>query len=359
MRQGTCSDCGVSASVQSFYSFNGRNYCEPCVWKASGEAKQKGQPSEYVSLTDNSICARCGAYSGDSRDHYIVGKLPLCPNCAGQVTDWPYPSWLKITLAFLLILLIFALVHGRNYFHAGRAMYIGEHLVEQNRYAEALPYLRQTLQVAPESDKAALLTAKAALMIGDMGTASKALNGHNNGTFEKADDADFLEVKALWDRADAAMVKAEKAVKLEDGDHDEEAAQLMHEAANSYPESKELAFAAETVDGDLAFDHKDYDTFLSISQKHWKENPQAQTAAVLASALACKYAATGNDLYRTQSEQMLEQAQKMAQGYPESIKNLQEFAERNRYRLKTREIITKAKYDRRFRSGLQQTRTGG
>jgi hypothetical protein len=105
MRQGTCCECGLTTSIRSFYSFNGKTYCEPCVWKASREAKERGEPSDYISLTDNSICARCGAYSGDTADHPIVGKLPLCPNCAPQVSNWPYPMWLKAALAGLLLLL--------------------------------------------------------------------------------------------------------------------------------------------------------------------------------------------------------------------------------------------------------------
>src|SRR5215467_12881541 len=127
MRQATCSQCGLTTTVRSFYTMNGKVYCEPCVWKASREAKEAGQPADYVAMPDNSICARCGSYSGDTTDHLLVGKLPLCSNCAGKVADWPYPGWLKLALASVFVLLAFALVHGRKYFHAGRTMYIGEH----------------------------------------------------------------------------------------------------------------------------------------------------------------------------------------------------------------------------------------
>jgi hypothetical protein len=48
---------------------------------------------------------------------------------------------------------------------------------------------------------------------------------------------------------------------------------------------------------------------------------------------------------------MLEKARQLAQGSAESMKVLDEFAERNRYRLESRQIISKAEYDRRFRSG--------
>jgi tetratricopeptide (TPR) repeat protein len=355
MRQGTCCECGVTGPIRSFYSFNTKVYCEPCVRKASQQANERGEPSEYASLTDNSTCARCGVYSGDAVDHPVVGKLPLCPNCAPQVTDWPYPVWLKAGLAVLLVLLAIALVHGRKYFHSGRMMYVGERLMDDGRFAEALPYLQETLRVAPSSDKAVLLTAKAALKIGDVDAANKALQGHDGGRFEDGKDGKFLEVNTLWERAIGAMDKAGKANKLMEQDgHAAEAAHLMHEAAASYPEASFLAVAAEEYDEGAAFERMDYDAYLSMAEKQWKDRPGSFTTAAVASALACKYAVTGDVSYRKQSEEMLQKAQQQAQGNPDEMKGFQEFAERIHYRLDSRQVIGKQEYERKFRSGQKQ-----
>ena len=67
--------------------------------------------------------------------------------------------------------------------------------------------------------------------------------------------------------------------------------------------------------------------------------------------MACKYAATGDPAYRQQSEEMLAKAKQMSADDQEALASLAEFEERNRYRLESREIITKAEYDRRFRAG--------
>ena len=125
----------------------------------------------------------------------------------------------------------------------------------------------------------------------------------------------------------------------------------MHEAASAYPELSDLAFAAEFYDEGVAFVKKDYDAFVAIAEKQWKEHPQANTAASLASALACKYAVTGDNSFRQGSEQMLHKSRELANGNPEALKNLEEFSERNRYRLESRKIISKQEYDRQFRSG--------
>jgi tetratricopeptide (TPR) repeat protein len=355
MRQATCSQCGLTTTVRSFYTMGGKNYCEPCVWKAAREAREAGQPGEYTPLQDNSICQRCGSYSGDNADHPIVGNLALCSTCAATISNWPYPQWLKVSLAVLLLLLVVALVHGRRYFHAGRTMYIGERLVEEQQYEQALPYLKETLKIAPESDKAVLLTAKAALEIGDMDTADKAIQGHSGGHFDDADDHDFQEVKAMWDRATAAFEKAAEAAELEQQEgHAAEAAQLKHQAAELYPQGRGLAGLAETFDEGSAFEAKDYNRYLSIAQKAWEQYPSASTAAAYSSALACKYAVAGDPSYRQQSEWMLEVARQKTGSDASQMKAFQEYADRIRHRLESRQIITKAEYDRKFRKQAAQ-----
>jgi hypothetical protein len=59
---------------------------------------------------------------------------------------------------------------------------------------------------------------------------------------------------------------------------------------------------------------------------------------------------TGEIAYRKQAEEMLRSAEQQTQGNVEARKSYQEYAERIRYRLDTREIIDKPEYDRKFRS---------
>jgi tetratricopeptide (TPR) repeat protein len=333
---------------------DGKTYCEPCVWKASREAKEAGRTADYVALQDHSICARCGAYSGDNADHPIVGKLPLCGACSAQVVDWPYPSWLKISLAALLLLLVIGLLHGRKYFHAGRALYQGERLVEQGQYAKAVPLLQETISIAPGSDKAVILTAKAALLSGQFDVAQKALQGHDGGHFKDTGE-DFREVEQIWNRATRALKEATQAAKLEGQEGKAaEAARMMHEAASTYPEAIGLTTLAEAYDEGAAYERRDYDEFVAIAQKQYNKYPGTQTAAALASALACKYAASGDTAYRTQAEQMLDTAIKGAPSDPAQAKDFQEYVARTRYRIDSRQIISKQEYDRRFGKLQQQ-----
>lgn len=351
MSEATCSACGLTAPVRSLFDLNGQTYCQNCVRAASENARRSGQPSAFMPLINRSICARCNTFMGSDAASVQIGSARFCGNCATQIKDWDYPVWLKLGLASVLLLLVVALAHGRKYFHAGRAMYIGEHLVAQQKYADALPYLKETLSIAPSSDKASLLAAKSALMIGDVQSAEKALMGHDGGHYENGQDAQFLEVNAFWDRANEALKKASEAAKLAQQDgKSAEAAKLMHQAVALYPQMPGLDFAAESLDAGAAYERADFDSFVRISANQWKEQPSSFTAAQLSSAFACKYALTGTSDFRSQSEAMLDKARQLAQTDVGAVNSLAEYEPRIRYRLDSRKIISKQEYDRRFRS---------
>jgi tetratricopeptide (TPR) repeat protein len=292
-------------------------------------------------------CSRCNQ---SSSSFHQVGQLRLCDSCATLVDDWPYPQWLKLSMAGLGLLLFFALVHGRKYFEAGKNLYRGEQLVEKGQYAKALIYLKQTLQIAPGSDKGALLTAKAALLSGDVQTAEKALNGHDDGKFEDANKPELREVETLWNHATQALTKLEQAENLSKGDgHEAEAASLANEAASLYPQLPKIQRIVDYFDGGFAFSRKDYDGFLQISEKEWNIAPSASTAAGLASALACKYVVTQDAAYKQRSEEMLSKAKELSTNDKEDMATFSEYEDRILYRLNSRQIITKTEYDRKFR----------
>jgi len=353
MREGTCSGCGLKAPIGSFYSIAGKLYCEPCSWKEERAAGERGEKLEKVSVVDGSACARCKVRAADtgSADFPVFKGIPLCPNCQHRIQNWPYPVWLKASLAGLLILLAVALIHGRKYFHAGRVLYAGEHLVEQHKYKEAVPLLKEADDLAPQSDKASLLLAKAAINIGDVRTAQKAIQSHAAGHYDTSDE--FHEVNALWNRAIAALDKADKASELESQPgKTAEAEALMRQAAAEYPEAPQLGAAIPYFEAGSAFERKDYDRFLSVAEGIWKAYPaEPGAASELAGALACKYAVTGDPSLRTRSEEMMEKALQLAQGDKEAEQSEREYAERLKHRIDTREIINKQEYDRRFRSG--------
>jgi hypothetical protein len=201
------------------------------------------------------------------------------------------------------------------------------------------------------SDKAVLLLAKAALLSGDPNTAADAIRGHDNGR-DFRQDRDFQEVDALFARIKPALEKITKASELaQQSGKAAEADALMHQAAAEYPEMKALPDVIPYFDAGAAFERKDYDQFVAISEQRMKEQPNLpETAGEVASAYACKFAVTGDPAWKQKAEDMLERARQLSQKSPDDMKAYEEYAERTRYRLASRIIIDKPEYDKRFRS---------
>lgn len=318
--------------------------CISCAEKQLQEARAAGRELKFARIIDPTICGICKTDYG-SGELPFIGGVPACANCARGLYDRPFPSWLKLSLAGLLLLLGGALWRGAPYFQAGRHLVLAERAMDRQDYAAATLHFNEVLKVHPTSQNVVLQGTKASLMVGDIAGAQAFLNQR----VEFESNALFTEVDNFWNRALDAYKKAEQAGKLSESGQDEQAAKLMHEASNEYPQSVVFAENAAILDGRAAFDRKDYDSFLEISKAasaKWPNDPQR--IAGLASALACKYAVTGDQAFRKQSEDTLEKARLLAQRSPEEKTNFDAFAERIRYRLASREILDTEEYNRRF-----------
>jgi hypothetical protein len=346
MLQGKCEQCGASDSVALFLSVDGKLLCQRCAEQVVEQAKANRTAVQIVSIIDPTVCYQCKADHG-SQELPLIGGLPFCARCAPGLYERPFPPWIKLTLAGLLVLLGLALVHGNRYFKAGKALVLGERLVTARQYEPAIPQLQAALVIAPDCEKAVLLLGKADLLTGRYQEANKVLTGHKGGQFEEGPLA--AEVRRTFERVDKAMAKAQEAKRLYEAEKHREASRAIHEAAALLPEDPNLAAGVLLVDSRLAFDQKDYDTFLAIAERGWKSRPQSSdAAAALASALACKYAVTGDPTFRTRTEEMLEKARQLAASSPEAAQRQKEYEERTRYRLKTRKILDPKEYDRQF-----------
>lgn len=352
MRQLKCSSCSAELPVRSGYRVNDQFYCGPCGEKAISQLEAMNAPVKAGHAVDPTVCSRCEA-DGGATEFNLIKNIPHCPACYEKAYNWPFPRWLQYGMAFLLTALLFALIQGIPYFRAGRALYGGEHLINARKSAQAVPLLQYSLKVAPDCEKCALLLGKAFLLTGDADAANKALLAHYGGRYKQGEL--FDEVERIMSRAVQAAKKADEAGKAYEAKDEEGALRLMSEAQKLYPEYPGFADQATVIEAGLAFNRKDYDSFATLARQSWDTYPSsAMTAAQYASALACKYAVTGDDAFRIQAEQVLEKARVLCTADQKA--NFAEFEERFQYRLKTRVIIDKDEYDRRFR---QQAKNAG
>jgi hypothetical protein len=181
-----------------------------------------------------------------------------------------------------------------------------------------------------------------------------------------------------------------KAVAAEErGDH-ESAGRLFAAAAGYVPESQELSALASlyeglqflsnqqmrkalpllqeyarydvqdapvkalilTVESAIAFDDRDFDRYCTLQKKSLAASPQdPMKLAAVASALAGKFAASGNEAARVESLQYLKQAEKFAG--PDRGR-FEFYKQRILHRLDTREIISSAEFARRYPRGYRR-----
>jgi hypothetical protein len=319
--------------------------CPACAEKRAQEATAAGRTLQFIRIIDRTICSKCKTDYGSS-ELPIIGGQAFCGNCSQSLYAYPFPGWLKLSFIGLLLILGVALWQGVPYFKAGRHLVLAERALDRKDYQQARSHFAEVLKVGPTDQKVVLLGAKANLLAGDVVGAQNFLKLRP----EYENNSLFTEVDGMWKRAGDAYDKATRANKLVESHQEEEAARVMREASNEYPESASLGEMAVALEAGAAFDRKDYDGFLQLSRERLKRNPTDPSAmGSVASALACKYAVTGSLEFRSQAEQTLAQAQALAQGSSENKAAVEEYAERIRYRLETREIIDKDEYDRRFR----------
>jgi tetratricopeptide (TPR) repeat protein len=347
MLQGKCAECSSTDALSSFKAVGDKLYCARCVANLAQQAGQQGQRLEPLGVIDPTVCIQCKADNG-STEWPRAGSLPYCPRCREALYERPFPVWLRAGLAALLVLLAFALAHGARYFRAGIDLAKGERLINSREYPRAIPHLRATVAAAPACEKCILLLAKADLLSGDPWNAQKELTGHNGGRFKGSPLSQ--EVDGILTRAGKAAQKAVEAEKAEQQMRWDDAVSAMHEATRLYPEAPRLLILARWFEAAAAFEHKDYDRFVSVAEQVVKaQQDSPDNAAMLASALACKYAVTGDATFRARAEQMLGQAHRLAQSDPEALKRYDEYSERIAYRLRSREIIDTDEYNHRFR----------
>jgi tetratricopeptide (TPR) repeat protein len=350
MRVGKCAACGREDGDIPKYLLAQVNstqehlFCEPCAnAELQGAASGAFRVARYI---DPTVCSKCKTDYG-SMELPRVGGAPFCATCRDSLYARRLPKWLTASVAAMIVLLLAAWGHDTKFFRTEKALILGERLVGKHQYAASIPLLESVVQNAPNCEKCLLLLAKSEMLIGNPATAYKVLQSHKGGNFEKSRLTDEIDVIA--NRIAGAHEKYKQALELDKKHQWEDAARKLREAANEYPEQIELALAAESMEEGVPFERKDYDAFLEVTEKYWTRGPRTfLRAGSVASALACKYAVTGDTAFRTRAEEMLEKSKQLAIT-PDDVKVFTEYEERIRYRLKSREIIDTDEYNRRYR----------
>jgi tetratricopeptide (TPR) repeat protein len=344
VRQRACAGCGKLVAEGELFDVRGRILCEACGDAALAE--NPAQPGEVKRLQDPTVCGACKRDFGEVELAQLAGS-PTCPQCTHELRQRPFPAWLKLAFAGLLALLVVSLVRGAPYFRAEVELIHARRHIAAGQYGLAVPELARVLAAAPSCREAMLLQMKAALLSDDFETASEAEKRAGGVRFE---GELIKEVNALYDRADAALADLQRGRKLSAAGKDAEALAAVTSAHEKFPESRKIHLIYLTLTASRAFDEKRWDDMLAASEEAARLEPEsAQVQRGLASALACKYAVTGDRAYAQRAREALLKARALCKADEPCLGDLAEHRERIEFRLLTRKIIDKAEFDRRFR----------
>jgi tetratricopeptide (TPR) repeat protein len=264
----------------------GRQLCKPCATDEVARYPEGRVTAESITrYPDPTVCAQCGADNGQI-DLPTIASVPVCDSCEGSFRNRPYPTWLKLSFAALVVLAVFCFV--RNW-----------------RFIAAYREIQQVTRVLDRGDieRAALLSESAARHV--------------------PEDAD-LDGGANYFRG-LVFLKNDKPA---------DALKCFQNAGHSRAiNGKELSEWTLIAEGAVAFDAKNYDEFLKKQKALVSLAPTSSVAvAGLASAYACKYAVTGSEEFRKQALKELDRAQRLAGALDPNFK---EYAARIHHRLDT------------------------
>jgi hypothetical protein len=307
--------------------------------------------------------------------------LPVCGDCQHRLLHRPFPAWLRFAAVALAVLVAVTWIRNWRFFEAQVHISQVEKGYVEGREQWAAHKMTRAAQCVPENAELAMAAmvwqADASAAKGDFRSAAELMAPvvKQFGTPDIEEKAAAYALLAEVTLAREAMMGGDasraleimnklmarnrepwlrherdlyQAVDFMNTDRSARAVEILTVLAAAEPQNELVSGLLLDARAGAAYEAEDYDGFLRYArQKLQRLGDQDEMAlAGVASALACKYAVTGETNFRDESQAMLERAEKLAT-HPDVLK---EYSERIRYRLDTREIITKAQYDHRFRS---------
>lgn len=277
--------------------------CRPCCENALSELNTDTPPN-IRQQTDPTVCHRCNRDGGDSTLPTVAG-MPACEACYAYMHHYPFPAWIKASASALVLLVVFATVWNLRFVRGYREMNMSMAALGQGDLALAASMAHSAARHVPES----------------------------------------MDIAALESYFDGiANLRNNNSA---------EALSYLKTAGELLPPSFGVDDLILQARIGVAFDNSNYDEFLALaSQEALKRPSDAGIQATVASALACKFAATGDESYHERALARLKLAKNLAAGAP----GMAEYEQRIMHRLSTREVIDEKEFNIRFPQGWQESK---
>lgn len=295
-----CEHCGQIYPMNVMYKASDRNFCKDCIEEVLQDPDNPLEGSVEPQV-DPTVCATCGYDNGGNPLEHIAG-LPVCQQCEGFLRNRPFPHWIKVSFAALIVLVVFSIFWHFRFIQAYRAMNSSYVFLANEDFEQAAVSMISAADFVPESEDLRLLAA-------------------------------YMEGRYFFweDKPKKALEKLKLCV-------------------NRLPSEYGVDDIMLQAKMGVAFDTNDYDVFLACAKSFDEKYPNDfMSKATVASAYACKYAETGDENFQKQAFSTLEQARKTAADDP----YFKAYENRIIHRLHTREIISPDEFSKRFPDGWE------
>lgn len=303
MQTAKCEKCGQQVPINETLKIENITLCKACGEKITSEQKDISVKQQI----DRTICANCGKDHTGSPLPLLAG-LPVCSECENFFRHRPFPYWVKAFLFGVFAATVCVLVWNIRFVRAYVEMRSSIKAFRTNDIEKAVEMMNSVSKRVPESNE---LGGMAAFYQGVL--------------FLQQDN--YIEALAAFNLCRSLLP-------LQGGEGDKIIDQYATVAAVG-----------------AAFDNKDYDQFLALTIENCDENPEDSFAyAQVASAYACKFAATGDEQFKEKSLKALDKARTLSKIDP----FFKEYEQRILHRLYSREIIKRKEFLKRFPNGWEE-----
>jgi tetratricopeptide (TPR) repeat protein len=302
MQETTCAACQAQVPKSQAFTAEGRTFCASCLKELRDGLDKNETITGFSRIVDPTVCVHCAADNGAVEWPHL-GGVPTCDKCTDFFRHRPFPQWLKVSAAVFLLVAIVAFVHNWRFFIAYVEYLRGLRALEQQHVESGIELLDSAAKRLPEVPDLAVLPN---LLI---------------------------------------------AQQLIVADKNEEALKLLAKSRSRVPNSILPAYqnAEFSAQMGVAFNRGDYDAFLQAAKAFAEANPN-ESAAIgsVASAYACKFAQTGDPVFRDKCLEELRHAHSLADADNDAFR---EYENRIDHRLESKEIITREEFVKRFPKG--------
>jgi hypothetical protein len=303
MTQTECAGCGKRLATNETFLVADKVLCDVC---AAMDRAAPADPAKRTRNCDPTICAGCGADFGSAVLKRLSSGLPVCEPCRHKFLNFPFPQWLKLSVAAMALLTMAGFAQNWRFFHAYGAYFRGMRLVRAGQIEAAAQKFSVVARDIPEAS--------------DLATLSDFYNG-------------------------LSLLQQDKAA---------EAVQPLRDVVKKDASNQNALELLDLAEYSAAFDRQDWNGFLEKAAAIARRKPGSfDAAASLASAYACKYATSGTPEFRERSLVELDNVKRSVADQT----RVADILDRVEHRLATRQILTPSQFAKQYPKGWHKGAT--